>query len=349
MISEKLFDYENTLMNPPEESEEIRFRNPVKGVGFVMLSHVITLDPELSDGAYRTYATYIMYAQQNDKCWPGRDRMASDRQKGEATITRHNQELESLGYITRERRLDTSSITWIEDPESNPRLVKIAKDIQDSRQLKNEPNVQLKNEPTYSSKMSRRTAQKCAVEEEPIKKNQRTIPPIGGKGWVVFDLDDVAYEMEGTGRRKEDLTAQCECGAQITQKDNACPDCTLPVVWLNSPTWKKLYGDPHAYLRNLDGEDLKAETPLQREVCKTFYRKYVWPNITTKKSFKSIERNYPDDFILYELRDFAAGKSLTALISAVKNPSNYENWIKKQRVVHDVTPDGREIVSVTIF
>ena len=114
-------------------------------------------------------------------------------------------------------------------------------------------------------------------EEYEVRKPKRTLPPIGGSGRIVVDLDQVAEEMEGVGMRKDALTARCECGASLTQEDNACPDCTLPVVWLNSRVWKKLYGDPRDYLRKLDGEGLKAETPLQQGVCDNFYYEEICP------------------------------------------------------------------------
>jgi len=159
--------------------EVIRFRNPVKSLGYAQLQHAATLDPELSDGAYRTYALYLMYAQQDDNCWPGRRTMAQRRGKDDATITRHNQELEALGYITRERVFGRSSVTWIEDLEDNERL----------RGLSEQMLEQRKNAPTNGAKMRRQLAQKCAAEEEPIERTKEeeplTRPPLIEEDYTV--------------------------------------------------------------------------------------------------------------------------------------------------------------------
>ena len=157
------------------DSIEVRFRNPVKALGFAQLQHVVTMDDQISDGAYRLYALYLMYAQDKTLCWPGRERIAQIRNVSEPTITRWNRELAAAGYITRQRRFNRTSITWIEDVEQNPRLRAIAERLFEQRktepnvpselvqsrpvQIIDEPNAddaghtQIKNEPTYGSKM----------------------------------------------------------------------------------------------------------------------------------------------------------------------------------------------------
>jgi DNA-binding MarR family transcriptional regulator len=146
-------------------SEEIRFRNPARQVGFAQLYHVATLDPELSDGALRTFLLYLKYAQQKHVCIPGRDRLARERNIGVATLSRHNAELIAAGYITRRRRMNGSSLTIIEDYENIPRLRAIA-EREISERIKNETNEPLKNDTANVSKMQRRMSQFCAVEEE---------------------------------------------------------------------------------------------------------------------------------------------------------------------------------------
>lgn len=138
------------------QSEEFAFRNPVKQVGFAQLEHVIALDHELSDGAYRTLALYMKYAQQKDTCFPGIERIAKDRGKNVSTISRHNAELEALGYITRQRRTGTTTLTYIEDVYEIPRLKAVATD-----ELSHRNNDRCKVAITQSV-----TLQKCDVEEE---------------------------------------------------------------------------------------------------------------------------------------------------------------------------------------
>ncbi len=137
-----------------EQAEQLRFRRKIDQAGWTQVYHVLTLDKELSDGAFRLYVLVLKYARQSDSCWPGVKRLADDLGKTESTIKRRLAELSSRGLITRERRFCRSSITWIEDLE------------QVYERLKNEPNVELKNEPTVQLKNE-------PTEEKAEKNNQR--------------------------------------------------------------------------------------------------------------------------------------------------------------------------------
>lgn len=101
-----------------EAPESIRFRNTVKQQGWAQVYHVLTLDTELSDGAYRLYSLLLKYARQSDGCWPGVKTLARDMGRAPSTIKARLDELVRRGLIIRERRLGTSSITWIEDLET---------------------------------------------------------------------------------------------------------------------------------------------------------------------------------------------------------------------------------------
>jgi GntR family transcriptional regulator len=107
-----------TVDKAREEPESIRFRNTVKQRGWAQVYHVLTLDTELSDGAYRVYALLLKYARQSGGCWPGVKTLARDLGRSPSTIKARLAELTNRGLITRERRLGTSSITWIEDLET---------------------------------------------------------------------------------------------------------------------------------------------------------------------------------------------------------------------------------------
>lgn len=96
------------------QQEEIRFRNPVEQHGFAVVYHVLTLDRNLSDGAFRLYALLLKYAQQKDRAYPGVARLASDLGVSEKTIKNRLAELERARLISRQRRFGSSSITWIE-------------------------------------------------------------------------------------------------------------------------------------------------------------------------------------------------------------------------------------------
>jgi hypothetical protein len=80
-------------------------------------------------------------------------------------------------------------------------------------------------------------------------------------------------------------------------------------------------------------EGLRAETPLQAEACAAFFKR-EFPNESVKKKFLAMERKYPDDY-LKGLIEWAKGKGFRPFVSAVENPDNYQDWLKK-----NTTPPG---------
>lgn len=191
-------------------------------------------------------------------------------------------------------------------------------------------SVTEKRDPGITEKRDGGSRKNVTKEEEPKKKKKaEQLPSPVGVGYVVFNLDDVAYIMDGTGHRKQDLEAQCDCGAPIQQTENLCRDCGKHVVWKNSPTWKKLFGNPDDYERKLNHEDLKATTPLQTIACLHFGTNGAFANVTQQRTFKRLERKYPDDF-LKELLGWARDKGFGRFESAAENPDNYSRWLKHQ-------------------
>jgi len=108
---------------PPEN---IKWRNPVQACGWAGLYHAATLDPRITDGALRLYCLLLMHAQQKGVCWPGVAKLAFLLDKDPKTVKRRVANLVEHGYITRERRLGDSSITWIEDLTADPYLRTVA-------------------------------------------------------------------------------------------------------------------------------------------------------------------------------------------------------------------------------
>lgn len=102
-------------MSTETASESIRHRRTIEDIGFAMLYHAITFDPQLSDGAKLTYAALLSHAQQKTYCWPGIEKLAKERGKCAGTISRHLLELKERGLITREPWAGTSWMTYIED------------------------------------------------------------------------------------------------------------------------------------------------------------------------------------------------------------------------------------------
>jgi DNA-binding transcriptional ArsR family regulator len=185
-----------------DEQEQIKYRNPIKNFGFAMLPHAITLDKELPDGAYRLLALYMKYAHQQETCWPSRERIADELGVSLPTISRHNTALVQLGYITRQKRMGKSWLTWIEDFELNPRLKEIVTEYRKDTQQLPLPD---------ESKMIRQTYQKRHIEEESIKKNQEVedvdtsstgaSPLAPSTPGAIFLFEELTKEAAHKGRR----------------------------------------------------------------------------------------------------------------------------------------------------
>jgi len=115
---------------------------------------------------------------------------------------------------------------------------------------------------------------------------------------------------------------------------NTCPDCGAHVVWLNSPIWRKLYGDPRRYLRELQGEDLKPRSPFEVEIVRVFGTRGEFQNVTQQKATRALIRKFPVEY-LSTMLTWAAGKNFTAWERGCLNTNNFANWQKKQE---DDTP-----------
>lgn len=144
---------------------DVVYKDPVKELGFAKIDHIITLDRELSDGAYRTYALLIFHAQQKGLSWVGVDTMAELRGVSEATISSHLSELSDMGLISRKRRMGRSSLTYIEDlPEKYPLMAGV---ILEARKDKNIKKTLGKS----SRKLDVSPQENLMREEEQYKKN----------------------------------------------------------------------------------------------------------------------------------------------------------------------------------
>jgi predicted transcriptional regulator len=145
-------------------NDEIRFRRRIEEAGYSILYHVLTLDGELSDQAFRLYSLLLKYAQQRGKAWPGIERLAEDLGKSEKSVKRALAELRRRGLISRQRRFGTSSITYIEDPNDvyGDLLAQMCEGVKndptgDYEGAKNDPtdgHERVRNDPSLGSKMT---------------------------------------------------------------------------------------------------------------------------------------------------------------------------------------------------
>jgi len=162
--------------------ERIVHRNPVEQTGFARVSHLLTLDATLSDGAYRTYALLLKYAHQADGCYPGIERLAQDLARGERSISRYLGELGTRGLITRQQRLGTSAMTWLED----------LSDVYDANKF-----ILAKYGEDESAKYGVLSLPNVAGKEEAEKKKQKEEKEELAGGSILCSLHNVEMQQRG--------------------------------------------------------------------------------------------------------------------------------------------------------
>jgi hypothetical protein len=110
--------------------------------------------------------------------------------------------------------------------------------------------------------------------------------------FTTIDLSEIGAEL-GSHFNKRDLdayTAQCNyCDCNVTQRDDECPECGKPVVWLNSKPWKFLHGDPKLRIRELEAVEPTSETGKRLcGACKVM----GFANLKEDADWAKAERNY---------------------------------------------------------
>ena len=78
--------------------------DPVVRGGFTQVPNFILKMPSLSVGAKIVYAMFLHYAWNNDSCFPGQDRLASDIGMSRSRVTEFIGALEKAGLIAITRR-----------------------------------------------------------------------------------------------------------------------------------------------------------------------------------------------------------------------------------------------------
>ena len=96
-----------------QQSEQVQFQDQVAALGFVQLPIAVLRDSRVSDGALATYASLMVYARQDQRCWPGMERLGMDRGLTRRSISSHLSELKKAKLIATERRPGTSQVYWI--------------------------------------------------------------------------------------------------------------------------------------------------------------------------------------------------------------------------------------------
>ncbi len=78
--------------------------DPISSGGFTQVPNVLLNDPKISANAKVVYAKLLSYAWNNDRVFPGQERMAKDIGLSQPTIARAVKELEDNEWLEIQRR-----------------------------------------------------------------------------------------------------------------------------------------------------------------------------------------------------------------------------------------------------
>ncbi len=87
-----------------EKNIQLETLDPVAQGGFTQVPNFILKNSTLSMGAKVAYAMFLSYAWNNDSCFPGQERLASDMGMSRSRVTEFVGELEKAGLVTIQRR-----------------------------------------------------------------------------------------------------------------------------------------------------------------------------------------------------------------------------------------------------
>src|SRR5205807_2612190 len=72
--------------------------------GFTQVPNHVLVSSQLSPGAKLAYAMLLKYAWQNDRCFPGQERLAKDMGVTDRSVRTYLQELQARGFILIKQR-----------------------------------------------------------------------------------------------------------------------------------------------------------------------------------------------------------------------------------------------------
>jgi len=78
--------------------------DPLSSGGFTQVPNFLLKDPKISANAKVVYSMLLSYAWNNDRVFPGQERMAKDIGTSQPTIARAVKELEDNGWLEIQRR-----------------------------------------------------------------------------------------------------------------------------------------------------------------------------------------------------------------------------------------------------
>jgi predicted transcriptional regulator len=156
---------------------------------FSTVPHALICDPDMSAWAVRVYAYLDMRAGKNDNSWPGIEKIAEEMGASESTIRRALKDLVEANWIMRERRPNTSSITYIYDNQEACRA-----DAESNGQFTGERSDQSENSGQFTGEPTGQfTGERITISREnnkQIKRHEMTDEEYQDSMTSLLDLTD---------------------------------------------------------------------------------------------------------------------------------------------------------------
>jgi hypothetical protein len=92
------------LLREREKTIVLKGADILTAEGFTQVPNHVLRSKKISPGAKLTYAMLLSYAWNNEYCFPGQERLATDMGSGERSVVRYIQELEVQRFIKIQRR-----------------------------------------------------------------------------------------------------------------------------------------------------------------------------------------------------------------------------------------------------
>ena len=94
----------NGMLAQAEQNIILKGADKITRYGFTQVPNYVLESEELTPGAKLVYAMLLKYAWNNDRCFPGQERLANDMRVSRASANTYIKELEKNGFLTIHRR-----------------------------------------------------------------------------------------------------------------------------------------------------------------------------------------------------------------------------------------------------
>lgn len=117
--------------------------------------------------------------------------------------------------------------------------------------------------------------------------------------FLTFDLLEVREFAAGSGIRDQDLTEVCTCGCSLDQQHDRCPDCGRPYCWINSPAWRRLFGNADSWARQY--KDLVPKNEAEFQVVRYFGHRGLFTSETQRDIVRGVIARFGQAWIIESL------------------------------------------------